>query len=85
MDGVDVGLATRVAEQVERAKFVLGRRLKDHRRLRGMSQVKLSSSAQVSLRCLQKVEHGQVCVDIYTLFKLGYVLGTSPDELMREL
>lgn len=74
-----------MAEKVERAKFVMSRRLKDCRVEQKLSQVRLADKANLSLRCVQKVEHGEVLPDVYTLFKLSEVLGVRPAELMREL
>lgn len=77
--------ARRVAEKVERAKFVVGRRLKDARLAKQYSQVRLAGTATVSLRCVQKVEAGDVFPDIYTLYKLGEVLDFTPEEMLKNL
>lgn len=75
----------RVAEKVERAKFVVGKRLRDARLGKSMSQVTLADKTSVSLRCIQKVEHGEVMVDVATLYRVGEVLDMTPEEFLRGL
>jgi ribosome-binding protein aMBF1 (putative translation factor) len=76
-------IAVVVAEKVERAKFVIAARLRDARKAKGISQVKLSTKSIVSLRCIQKIEAGDVCPDVYTLFKLGEVVDMTPQEFLK--
>lgn len=85
MDGDAQGIAVQVAERIERAKFVVGRRLLDRRKASNLSQAKLSDRSGISRRCLQNIEAGVVCPDVYTLFKLGEALSMRPAEILEGL
>jgi transcriptional regulator with XRE-family HTH domain len=85
VEDAQLGLVARVAEKVERAKFVIGRRLHDARLSKRLSQVSLAQASGVSLRCIQQVEHGEVMVDNATLYYLGEVVGVEPAEFLQGL
>lgn len=76
---------TAVVDRIERAKFVVGKRLLDRRKAVNLSQAKLERRSGVSRRCIQNLEAGVVCPDLYTLFRLGHSLSVPPSDFIEGL
>ena len=63
--------------------LVLGRRLREHRTSRGLSQNRLGELAGLSPRYVSQLESGRGNISILRLLELARVLGVTVDELVR--
>lgn len=61
---------------------VLAQRIKETRKIKGMSQEQLSEESGISLRTIQRIEKGETKPRGDTLKRLSQALNTSPDELL---
>jgi transcriptional regulator with XRE-family HTH domain len=61
----------------------LGRRLRYLRAQHGVTQIELSSRAQMGRSYLSKLERGKILPRYLTLARLAACLGVHPAELMR--
>src|SRR5215211_509930 len=65
--------------------MVLGSRMRERRRERGLSQERLANQAGVTLSAIQRLEAGQVSDPHYsTLTGIAHALGTTVAELVGE-
>jgi transcriptional regulator with XRE-family HTH domain len=62
----------------------LGRRLRYLRAQHVVTQIELSSRAQMGRSYLSKLENGRILPRYFTLARLAACLGVHPAELMRE-
>ena len=60
----------------------LAQRIKDLRFRRGLSQEKLSETAQINLRTVQRIESGETDPRGDTLKRIAIALNVTPDELI---
>ncbi|TCD01266.1 helix-turn-helix domain-containing protein [Pedobacter psychroterrae] len=60
----------------------LAQRIKDLRLRRGLSQEKLSETAQINLRTVQRIESGETDPRGDTLKRIAIALNVTPDELI---
>ncbi len=61
----------------------LGRRLRYLRAQHGITQIELSSRAQMGRAYLSRLENGRILPRYFTLARLAACLGVHPTELMR--
>jgi transcriptional regulator with XRE-family HTH domain len=66
------------------AAVKIGRRVKEERVRRFMTQEKLASAAGISSRQLVRIESNQVEPHFSTILKLAETLGIDPAELVEE-
>jgi transcriptional regulator with XRE-family HTH domain len=72
----------RTAESIELAKSV-GERIREARRVRGMSQMKLAEKTSISLPHVGSIEKGKSLITIATLKKISEALDVTTDSLLR--
>lgn len=61
----------------------LARQIKTRRVAHKLTQEGLAVKANIALRHLQKIEHGEVNITLETLSKLAYALDVDPVELIE--
>lgn len=64
---------------------MLGRRLKDVRELRGLSQTELAHQVGLSRASISNLEAGKQGMSLETLYKIAPVLSTEPRDLLPTL
>lgn len=61
---------------------LIGKKVRNYRKMRGMSQEKLAEAASVSVPYVSHIERGTKRASISTLIKLSAALGISVDGLL---
>lgn len=61
---------------------LIGKKVRDYRKMRGMSQEKLAEAASLSVPYISHIERGTKRASISTLIKLSVALGISVDGLL---
>lgn len=62
---------------------VLGSRIREERKRRGLSQLELSTAAKLSGTYVSEIERGERDVKLSTIEKIANVLDVSPNSLLR--
>jgi transcriptional regulator with XRE-family HTH domain len=62
---------------IEQVMATIGRRLRDRRRLMGLTQAKLASECGISFQQIQKYETGAVAIAASRLWLIAKALGVS--------
>lgn len=77
----DAAYARHAAELAEEQAKLIGRRLRELREKRGLSQVELARRAGIQQANLSRIENAQFDVATSTLWKLLAVMGYGPGDL----
>jgi transcriptional regulator with XRE-family HTH domain len=70
-------------EEFERAKRLLGERIKRRRRKMGLNQENLALLAGLDRSHMSSIETGKTEPGVWMLTRIAGVLGTTPSDLLR--
>ena len=65
-------------------RVLFGRRLRELRRARGLTQMALAEAADMHLTYLNEVERGHRNISLLNIHKLARALGVKPEELLKD-
>lgn len=86
MGGMDTNAPTQAPLSGEAAVYQeLGRRIIDLRHARDLTQEQLAQRCELDHKHMTALEHGEVCPNMLTIWKLANGLDVDPCELLRGL
>jgi len=72
-----------MSSRIDTTAEQLGRRIREERRRQGLDQRTLAMVANVAVRSVHRVEHGQPTVRLDVLLRITQALGLEPDLRSR--